>query len=292
MEIPLDFPSLNGVIPEWTGNGFLLDEKKVPVLDYGSNLDGWNDDLTTFHEEEAGSRHPIDIASRLQALEVLQKNSVVDGVILEIGCSAGHMLSEIKSHFPKATLIGADVIKGTLLALARRMPEVPLLCFDLSSCPLADNSVDAVIMLNVLEHIEDDLCALRHANRVLRPGGVLVLEVPASPDLYDEYDAYLKHFRRYSKQDIRDKLVQAGFSVNRISHLGFFLFPLFWLVKKIGKKNLLKGYSEEKAKRRVSSSIKGSSNVIVKSFFRLERLIGEYVCFPAGIRIVVDCIKK
>ena len=80
--------------------------------------------------------------------------------------------------------------------------------------------------------------------------------------------------------------------MNRISHLGFFLFPFFWIVKKLGKKKMLKAYSEERAKRKVILSIKSSSNFIVKSLFGLERLIGEYIRFPVGIRVVVDCIKK
>ena len=78
--------------------------------------------------------------------------------ILEVGCSSGYLLSEMKRTFPEAFVMGADVVRQPLFRLARRLPGVPLFRFDMLRCPCPDACVDAVVMLNVLEHIEGRLC--------------------------------------------------------------------------------------------------------------------------------------
>ena len=65
-------------------------------------------------------------------------------------------------------------------------------------------------MLNVLEHIEDDNEALMQAKRILKPGGILVLEIPAGPHLYDIYDKFLRHFRRYNLSGLTNQLQGIG----------------------------------------------------------------------------------
>lgn len=74
------------------------------------------------------------------------------------------------------------------------------------TCPLPDNSVDIVIALNVLEHIEDDITAIKQIYRILKPGGYAIIEVPRNPNLYDLHDERLKHFRRYQMNDLIDKV--------------------------------------------------------------------------------------
>ena len=92
-------------------------------------------------------------------------------IILEVGCSSGFLLREMRAAIPQAMLIGSDFISGPLEALHQSMPDLPLLQFDLVQCPLPSDSIDAVVALNVLEHIEDHQGALRQMFRILRPGG-------------------------------------------------------------------------------------------------------------------------
>jgi len=105
----IDYPLIpSGEKPIWDGNCFHLDKRKVRVLKYSSNLIGWDDDLTAFHEVEAGNgQHPIDIASRNRAIEELQYHGFPsDGSILEIGCSSGYLLQDIRKAFPKSEIVG------------------------------------------------------------------------------------------------------------------------------------------------------------------------------------------
>ena len=90
-------------------------------------------------------------------------------------------------------------------------------------------------MLNVIEHIEDDIIALKNAFKLLKPGGTLILEVPAGPSLYDQYDAELNHFRRNSATELKLKLTAVGFKLLRLSHLGFVLYPAFVAVKLLNR---------------------------------------------------------
>ena len=114
-----------------------------------------------------------------------------------------------------------------LAALALSMPDVPLLQFDLTTCPLPGESLDAVVLLNVLEHIPDDTAALRQIYRVLKPGGIAVIEASTGPHSYDVYDKLLLHCRRYALAGLRNLATSVGFRIVEQSHLGCFVYPGF-----------------------------------------------------------------
>jgi ubiquinone/menaquinone biosynthesis C-methylase UbiE len=133
----------------------------VPVLEYELGQSGWTDGLTAFHEETAQDNHYIDRASRRHTLNELRRWLTMSSpVVIDVGCSSGFMLRSLQKDFPDAILVGADYVRGPLEALARDLSGVPLLQFDLTTCPIPDQSVHGVVLLNVLEHIERDEAAL------------------------------------------------------------------------------------------------------------------------------------
>ena len=102
--LPFALPPPEGfrISPEWTGSGFRLEDRLVPVLEYNENFAGWSDDLTALHEDAAGDAHPIDIASRANALAQLRFNlkDCAAPIILEVGCSSGFLLVDMLKAFP------------------------------------------------------------------------------------------------------------------------------------------------------------------------------------------------
>jgi SAM-dependent methyltransferase len=264
-------------------------DQRTPVLEYSENFAGWSDDLTALHEEAAGDSHPIDLASRNDAVAQVRKfMPSAKAVIMEIGCSSGFLIRDLAKSFPEAVILGADVVKEPLYRLARSLPGIPLIRFDLLQCPLPDQSVDVLVMLNVLEHIEDDVGALQKAFNLLKPGGALIIEVPAGPNLYDTYDAQLHHFRRYAASELQGKLTEVGFNVSRKSHLGFVLFPAFAAVKLLNKWS-----SSRKNKaivREQAASTSGNGLVKLAMEFELKYLSG--LCLPFGIRVLAVARKE
>jgi len=174
--LPFQLPPMQSGEPHpvWTGHGFRVGEELLPLLEYSENFQGWSDELTELQEQVASDNHPIDQASRADAVcQLRHYTTVARPTILEVGCSSGFLLSALLDAFPAATIIGSDVVKAPLYRLAERLPQLPLLRFDLLQCPLPDASIDAIVMLNVLEHIGPDEEALRQTYRILKPGGVL-----------------------------------------------------------------------------------------------------------------------
>jgi SAM-dependent methyltransferase len=259
-------------------------------LSYQASQSGWTDDLTVFHEDMAGSSHPMDRASRELALQGLQLARSDQPLVLEVGCSSGFMLMLATQRVPQLRWIGSDYVRAPLLKLAKELPTVPLLHFDLRECPLPDASVDAVLMLNVLEHIDDDARAMRHVERILRPGGVAIIEVPAGPNLYGVYDELLMHCRRYSAKDLRRLLRTSGLEVERFTHLGALIYPAFYVVKQLAKRHLP---AEPDAKRDiVANEIRSTrSNVVLRAMLQVELAIGRYVSWPFGIRCIAVARK-
>jgi len=254
------------------------------IIEYSENYEGWSDHLTEMHEENHGNSHPIDIFSRNNCIKNIKRFHKKDlSVILDIGCSSGYLLENLILEFPKSLVIGADIVKEPMYKLSKKLVNTPLIRFDLLKNPFQESFADVITLLNVAEHISDDKRAFEECFKILKPNGILIVEVPAFQILYDSYDKELKHYRRYNLKELENDLKNIGFEIQFKSHLGFFLFPLFCLVKLtnkiLGKKNLT-----------VSQS-KKSNNFITKILLKIEENMFNNISFPLGIRCFL-CVKK
>jgi SAM-dependent methyltransferase len=288
-----DWPAVGGKRPVWTGDRFIVDGRSCSVLDYEAGESGWSDHLTLFHEAIAGDgQHPIDVASRRRARRALRTHlqGVATPVLLEVGCSSGFLLRELVGDWPGSLVMGADYIMEPLDRLARTLTTLPLLRFDMVKCPLPSESLDGVVLLNVIEHIEQDAAAVAQVGRVLKPGGVAVIEVPAGPHLYDVYDKYLHHYRRYQLDELCRLVERAGLAIAERSHLGFLVYPAFSFVKRRNRRALTAPADAQRAivERNITSS---GSGPFLRWATRVEEQVGKWVTFPVGIRCVVTAVR-
>src|SRR5258708_27575397 len=290
----LTFPplSVGQDSPVWNGTEFVHSGKSLRVLAYEVGESGWSDELTALHETatESGT-HFIDMASRRHAINELKRAFGSKPVsIMEVGCSPRHLLPAIPHSLPNATLTGGDYTLGTLVKLGEKMPSIPLVRFNLADSPLPSTTDDGMVLLNVLEDIEDDEAAPRQMARMLKPGGVAVIEVPAGLELFADYDRELKHFRRYRLQGISDVVGRAGLKIERRNYLGALIYPAFYLAKKISQS---RPKSAAERERHVTNAIGVTSrfNAVGHTIMKLEEAMASAITFPRGIRCVVTARK-
>ena len=275
----------------WTGRGFSVNGRLLPLLSYEIGESGWKAGLTTLHEAVDDEDHYMNLASREHALSRLRRYLRAPRPrIIDVGCSTGYMLKALRARFPHAIVAGADITREPLEKLARSMPEVALFHLDILRSPLPENTFDAAILLNVLEHIADDQAVLRHVYRFLKPGGVAVIEVPAGPGLYDIYDRQLLHYRRYRLADLVERLRAADFHILDRSHLGFLLYPAFWMVKKKNRRLLQSDPSSQLPKVEKQMRMAGHGS-LMHAVLLLEQRLRDWIYYPAGIRCLVTCRK-
>ena len=94
-----------------------------------------------------------------------------------------------------------------------------------------------MICLNVLEHVEDDLTSLRNLHSALEPGGRAIVLVPHGQEIYGQLDVVLGHFRRYSHRQLRERLEEAGFTVERILNFNRISRPSWYINGKLLKRS-------------------------------------------------------
>lgn len=135
--------------------------------------------------------------------------------ILEIGCSGGPLMQRLRAA-GYTDVTGIDVSAPVIeLAHARGVANASLM--DGAALEFADARFDLVIASDVLEHIEDEGKALREWARVLKPGGQVLIFVPAHAYLWSEHDVVNHHFRRYSRQGLVAAIERAGLRALRSS---------------------------------------------------------------------------
>ncbi len=250
---------------------------------YAAPLDvNWSDELEALHEESSRD-HFLDVWTRTALLDAIASSA--PETILDAGCSSGWLLADLRERHPHAALVGVDLVAGGLRRAHRLVPDARLLLADVCDLPLEDGTVDAVLSANLLEHVPNDRQALIEFYRVLRPGGVAAVVVPAGPGTYDYYDAFLGHERRYGRGELAERAAAAGFEVAADSHLGALIFPAFWVVKKVNRRRHPHP-TDEQRRALVQRDISRTSNSAVGALTtRVERaLTMRRIPLPFGIR--------
>jgi len=244
----------------------------------------WSDDLEALHEESSRD-HFIDVWTRRALRDGVGPALHADAVVLDAGCSTGYLLEDLRRALPRATLVGVDLVAAGLRRAHGTVPDAQLALADVCDLPIADGAVDAVVSANLLEHVPDDESALREMRRVLRPGGLAAIVVPAGPGTYDYYDAFLGHERRYARRELAGKASAAGFEVLRDTHLGSLIYPAFWAVKKRNRRRH-PNPSEEERRALVERDIQRTSNSRLGAWTTAieRRIMRAGIDLPAGIR--------
>lgn len=158
----------------------------------------------------------------------------LQGSVLEIGSGHGTYSSRVIRDVMGRQVILSDVDQEFIAELKNTHPQPHVAVRNIDIRKQDDflqieEQVDSAFALNVLEHVEPDLLALRNIYRCLKPGGRLVLLVPAHQRLYNCIDKGVGHQRRYAKEEFIEKAALAGFSIKEIRYFNFFLlFGWFW----------------------------------------------------------------
>ncbi|MFQ5473771.1 MAG: class I SAM-dependent methyltransferase, partial [Dehalococcoidia bacterium] len=133
---------------------------------------------------------------------------------LDVGCGAGGNFALLE---PYGRFFGSEV-SGELYGRGRERPPRPVVLALGGALPLADESLGICTFFDVLEHVEDDDGFLQEIRRVLRPGGFVLVSVPAYQFLWSDHDVSLHHHRRYVRRTLTGSLKRNGYEVIRASY--------------------------------------------------------------------------
>jgi SAM-dependent methyltransferase len=272
-------------LPAFEAGWKQADGTELPYLSYvGDEAEvNWSDELEDLHEESSRT-HFMDVWNRGAMLERLGPVAP-GGAIADLGCSTGYLLEDLRDAYPQATLYGLDLVAPGLAKAHALVPEARLLRADVCDLPFADGSLDAVVSANLLEHVPDDVGALREMARALKPGALAIVVIPAGPNTYDYYDRFLGHERRYARGEMAGKARGVGLEVLEDIYLGSVFYPAFWAVKKRNRRRYddLRG---EELERKVAADIEATQDSKVGTVAcRIERsLLRRHIRLPFGVR--------
>lgn len=194
--------------------------------------------------------------------------------ILEVGCGTGHNLPMLQ-RFGRVDAIEVD---GAARAIASRrlghaVMNAPLP--ELHGVP--DGTYDLVAILDVIEHIDEDVAGLAALRRKLRPGGRILITVPAFPWMWSAHDVANHHKRRYTRRTLRRLVDDAGLKLEMMSWFNSLLFPLA-AAARLAARATGRGDGGDRMPP-------APVNSLFETLFGLERYAIGRVPFPPGVSL-------
>jgi SAM-dependent methyltransferase len=192
--------------------------------------------------------------------------------ILDLGCGTGGVLAHLGRFGlacgidPSPEAVGYCHERGLPVALGSGL-----------ELPFRDGSFAAVLALDVIEHVEDDVGMLREARRVLRPGGIVVITVPALPWLWSSHDVVNHHFRRYMRATLSRAVRAGGLTPVKVSYYNALLLPLAVTRKVLHRLNGTGDHLE---------TLPGPANALLRTILTAELPAIRRLDLPLGASLV------
>lgn len=210
--------------------------------------------------------------------------------ILDIGFGTGETMTYLKKILPKPDLYGVDT-SPVAVRFAKSRGHKNAQKGSATKLPYKARTFDTTLVLDVIEHIEDDQQVINEMFRVLKPGGEAIITVPALPFIWSKHDSGQGHKRRYTRRRLVKLAKTAGFKVKFISYFNSFLSPLIVLIRLIGRLKPFNGLNEYDSKLNYDLSRKKIINFLLKSMFVGEIKLLKWVRYPIGISVAAKFVK-
>jgi len=227
------------------------------------------------------------VARRELACRLLRKYHKGPLRILDIGCGTG---AGLKAFGRLGTAVGVDNSPLALSCCHARGQKL-LVMGDAQHLPFREGTFDAALLLDVLEHIADDAAAVREAVRVLRPGGMLVLTVPAVPALWSEHDEALAHRRRYLRSGILRVLRGDRVSIALLSYAILALFWPIFLFRMVQRMARSGSVGKQRTRKTAVIVVPRVLNDCFVALLRIESVLMTRVPLPFGVSLIAVARK-
>lgn len=208
-------------------------------------------------------------------------NGMRERRILDVGCGTGTMLTHLAS-FGRAE--GVD-IDDEAIGYCRERGLENVRLGEAAALPYEDGTFDLVTALDVVEHLDDDTAALREMRRVLRPGGQLLVTVPAHRFLWGDQDEVNQHKRRYVARELSDRLTESGFDIVRLTYMNALLFPPIAAARLVRRlEHRVRPQTEAQSDFRYPAP--APVNFVLGHVFGAEGVVLRRMNIPLGVSIV------
>lgn len=227
---------------------------------------------------EIDAEHWWFAARRSIIAALIERKALPNGAgrILEVGCGTGSSLTMLQ-RYGKVEAIEPDAPARSLASARSGIRVKGGLLPD--GVKLKDGAYDLVLMLDVLEHIPDDLGTLEALRAKLAPGGRLMVTVPAMPWLWSAHDVAHHHQRRYTARALEEVFRRAGYRIRYRSYFNTILFPLIVAARAAGKLTGREGGDDAMPPRPV--------NALLQGLFGLERHLLGRASLPFGVSLAL-----
>lgn len=216
--------------------------------------------------------------ARSSLLETVFRRHLRDGdLLVDVGSADGPSVEWMSSV---CTRVALDIDLAGLHRVSRGV------CASALEMPFRDSAADAVSAFDVLEHFQDDAAALAEFRRVLRPGGTLLLSVPAYQWAWTAFDDMQGHHRRYTRRTLLEALRSSGFTVVRSTYAFATVFPMFAMERVLTR--MTSRQPEDPANSRLPESLER----ILEGLTRLDKKWLERWDLPFGSSIFAAATSR
>lgn len=209
-------------------------------------------------------------------------NPAQDAPILDVGSSSGTNLRMLKD-MGFTNYSGLDMSDESI-RYCREKGLGTVIKGDICKLPHGKDQFSLILATDIIEHVENDSLAIRELYRVLKPGGHILITVPAFMSLWGLQDDVSHHKRRYRKRELKERIEDAGIRTETMYYFNYLLFAPIWAARRII--NLLKIRAE--SENDINNPI---INFLLTVIFRLDVMTARIIHPPFGVSILAIITK-